>query len=437
MHLVTTRVRGAKPTGRFRSAWSVALTLALVGSAAYLDSNVLVESSPRILSVLSFSLADDTSPPVPVITNAPKSLTYDTAAYFQFSDQGLHGGFRCRLDNAPFAPCDAGGTSYQDLGLGRHCFYVFAIEEGYRSAPRGFCWQCRPITLNGGFTIGGNAPNLFYPGTSEPLDLAITNPFKFAIKVLRVSVTVDPVPAKNGAPDPSCPAATNMLVTRPLAATLAVPARSTKSLSDLGVPQAQWPVLTMPDLPTNQDACEGATFTLLYSGTAIMGTASPAATWTVVVSSPDPSTLGHAVTLTAMVTTASRPGTPTGQVSFYSGSPRGQHALLGMSSLNASARATWAISGLGSGSHSLYAVYAGGTNFASSASPVIFQLVIAPHSSAGTLENSIAAIPAVSPGAARPNIPTPAMSWGLRSSWCGTPAAYDHDTSMGCTAVAS
>ena len=207
-----------------------------------------------------------------MITRAPASLTYDTSAHFEFSDQGKQGSFQCRLDNAPFVPCGPGGTSYQGLDPGQHCFYVLAIQGGYRSAPRGFCWQCRPIRVNGDFTIGANAPHLFYPGTSEPLDLAITNPFKFPIKVLSVSVTVEPVPAKNGAPDPACPAAANLLVTRPLGATLAIPARSTKSLSDLGVPQAQWPVLTMPDLPTNQDACEGATFTLLYSGTATMGT---------------------------------------------------------------------------------------------------------------------------------------------------------------------
>jgi hypothetical protein len=383
-------------------------------------------------------LTNDAAPSVPVIIEAPASLSYFTWAHFDFSDQDQHSGFQCRLDNGPFAPCGPGATSYQGLDLGRHCFYVLAVQGGYRSAPRGFCWQCRPIRVNGGFAIGGNTPNLFYPGTSEPLDLAITNPFKFAIKVLSVSVRVEPVPSKNGVPDPACPAATNLLVTRPLGATLAVPARSTKSLSNLGVPQAQWPVLTMPDLPTNQDACEGATFTLLYSGTATMGTSSPVPTWTVLVSSPDPSSLGKAVSLTAIVARSSGPGTPTGLVSFYSGTATGRHALLGTSSLSASARADWSTSGLDAGSHSLYAVYTGGPNFASSTSPVIFQLVIAPRSSrAGTFENSITASPASSPTAAPPTTPIAPTSPSARSSWHGSPAAYDHDTSIGCTAAAS
>ncbi len=291
--------------GEYLTSLSVALVLAVVISAGYSVNSALGEAQPQTLAVLPVSLVDDAAPPIPVITKAPPSLTYDTSAEFEFIEKGEHGDFECRLDNAPFAPCGPRDSSYRDLSLGRHCFYVLAVQGRYRSVPRGFCWRCRPIRVNGGFTIGGNAGNLFYPGTSEPLDLIITNPFKFAITVLTVSVTVAPVPARNGVPDPACPAVTNLLVTRPLGATLTVPALSTKSLSDLGVPQARWPVLTMPNLPTNQDACEGATFSLLYSGTARMGTSSPVQTWTVLVSSPDPSALGHFVTLTAIVAKSS------------------------------------------------------------------------------------------------------------------------------------
>ena len=246
------------------------------------------------------------------------------------------------------------------------------------------------------------------------------------------------MPATDGVRDPACPAATNMLVTRPLRATLTVPARSTKSLSDLGIPQAQWPVLTMPDLPTNQDACEGATFTLLYLGTATAATRSLAPTWTALVSSPDPSSLGHAVLLTAIVTTSSGQGAPAGSISFYSGSPSGSHALLDTSSLKSGARATWSTSALGAGLDSLYAVYAGGTNFVASTSPVIFQIVITLRSiRAGTFDNAITASLASSPNVAPATTPIPAMSRSARSSCHGSPAAYDHDTSIGCTAVTS
>ncbi len=300
---MTIRTERNKPRGKSRGHLSVALVVAVALSTCYAVNKPPPPS--RLLAVLSLSLADDASPPVPVITGGPTSLTYDTWARFEFTDRGKHESFQCRLDNAPAAPCGLGSISYQGLSVGRHCFDVTALQGGYRSAPGVFCWQCRPVRVSGTFTIGGNAANLFYPGTSETLDLAVTNPFRFAIKVLSVSVKVEPVPAKDGEPDPACPAASNMLVTRPLEATLAVPALSARSLSDLGVPQARWPVLTMPDLPTNQDACEGATFTLQYSGTATMGAPSPVPTWTALVSSPDPSALGRAVRLTARVATSS------------------------------------------------------------------------------------------------------------------------------------
>ena len=59
-----------------------------------------------------------------------------------------------------------------------------------------------------------------------------------------------------------------MVVTRPFSGSVVVPKESTKSLTQLGVPQAQWPRLSMPNLATNQDACKATTFKFSYTGTA-------------------------------------------------------------------------------------------------------------------------------------------------------------------------
>jgi len=232
-------------------------------SAGSSVGHALAQSPPRLPASVSLSLAEGAPLAVPVITKAPESLTYDTSAHLGYIDQGQHDGFQCRLDNAAFAPCGSEGVTYDHLALGPHCFEVLAVHGGLRSAPTSFCWRCRPVAIRGEFTIGGNTAQLFYPGTSQVLDLSITNPFKVAIKVLSVSITVDPSSTKSG-----CRGSVNLLVTQPLRATLAVPADSTKSLSQLGVLRGKWPVLTMPDLPVNQDACEGATLTLVYHGTA-------------------------------------------------------------------------------------------------------------------------------------------------------------------------
>jgi hypothetical protein len=62
-------------------------------------------------------------------------------------------------------------------------------------------------------------------------------------------------------------AAANFTVAQQLAATPTVPASSTKSLQDLGVPQANWPQLQMSG-SANQNSCQNATVNLGYSGTA-------------------------------------------------------------------------------------------------------------------------------------------------------------------------
>ena len=118
------------------------------------------------------------------------------------------------------------------------------------------------------------------------------------------------------------------------------------------------------------------------------------ATTTTLGASPDPSAQGSPTSLVATVSKSSGPGTPTGWVSFYSGTPAGQHNLLGASSLDAGARATLKYSALGAGTDSLYAVYAGDTNFAPSTSPVVSETVVAPPSPCpGHFDNSFTGIP--------------------------------------------
>ena len=127
----------------------VALSVVVALLTGYSAHNASAEAAPKVPAVLSVSLTNDSSPPVPVITEAPASSTYDTSAHFEFSDGGQYGGFQCRLDNAQFGPCGPEGITYSDLGPGRHCFYVLAVRGEDRSSPRGFCWRCQPIRVSG------------------------------------------------------------------------------------------------------------------------------------------------------------------------------------------------------------------------------------------------------------------------------------------------
>jgi len=93
-------------------------------------------------------------------------------------------------------------------------------------------------------------------------------------------------------------------------------------------------------------------------------------TTTTLTSSLNPSNFGQSVTLTATTTGEGFQVTPTGTVTFFDGTTN-----LGTSNLNASAQARLSTSTLTVGTHTLTATYNGDSNFASSTSSVVNQLV--------------------------------------------------------------
>jgi uncharacterized repeat protein (TIGR01451 family) len=125
------------------------------------------------------------------------------------------------------------------------------------------------------------------------------------------------------------------------------------------------------------------TITASYSGTAtftastgsIVHTVNTITTQTAATSSPNPSTYGHAVELTATVAPTA-PGVPTGSVTFFDGSIAPQNAI-GTSALDSSGHAVLVISTLAAADHSIRAVYNGDAAFNASTSPVLIHTVTA------------------------------------------------------------
>jgi hypothetical protein len=115
--------------------------------------------------------------------------------------------------------------------------------------------------------------------------------------------------------------------------------------------------LTFTDDATNSPQTAKLTGTGLY------------ATTTGVVSSPNPSNFNQAVTFTATVAPEGV-GTPTGTVTFLDGTK-----ILGSSLLNSSGVATFTTSTLAVGTYSITSTYNGDSNFASSTSAVLSQVV--------------------------------------------------------------
>jgi hypothetical protein len=119
------------------------------------------------------------------------------------------------------------------------------------------------LTNSAAFSISGNTIPPLYPGASQRLDLSFTNPNSSTITIASGGVSITITTSRVG-----CLPTVNFAVTKGLTSTVVVPAGSTKSLGQLGVPPFRWPVIKMIETNTNQDACEGAPLTLHYSGEA-------------------------------------------------------------------------------------------------------------------------------------------------------------------------
>ena len=121
------------------------------------------------------------------------------------------------------------------------------------------------LTAAQAFAVGGDLTSPLYPGTSQPLDLTFTNPSSSPITIASGGISASNITITSNAL--GC-ASSNFAVTKGLTAAVTIPAGRTTpvSLSALGVPQADWPVITMIETNTNQDACQGAKLTLTYSG---------------------------------------------------------------------------------------------------------------------------------------------------------------------------
>lgn len=200
------------------------------------------------------------APPVPSIQSGPEEETSEKSASFTFSDSETGVSFLCAKDEAKFTPCTSPKT-YETASQGEHTFFVEARDAaGNVSVPAQYSWTIFTKT----FSIAGKLSGTLAPGVSRPLALTITNPNTKAIIVTALQVTVAP-----GSTNAGCDGPTNLQVTQSNASssnTFTVPGKDGKATVPSGT--VSTPQVLMKNLPTNQDACKGATFTFNYSGNA-------------------------------------------------------------------------------------------------------------------------------------------------------------------------
>jgi hypothetical protein len=234
------------------------------------------------------------APPKPIFLNAPLKTTHQTTATFAYTDAWRDVTYKCALDSVPLRVCPTEGITFKGLKPGPHVFSLAAKKGRLLSERVKWHWKIvgdgRPgggpttpsstptstpstnpqtgTPVDGSFRITGNVEGLLAPGVMRPVNVSFTNPWDFRITVSALQITVRDTTFSGGAVNPWCRGSANLLVIRPLGAQPQIPPHRTRSLAQLGVPQSQWPVVYMPNLPTNQDACKNTTFSLRYSGTA-------------------------------------------------------------------------------------------------------------------------------------------------------------------------
>jgi hypothetical protein len=148
---------------------------------------------------------------------------------------------------------------------GKYQVHVRAVGGRYRGVLTLGLTITRPRSAP--FQISGNFGPL-WPGTSQAVDLALTNPNDRLISISRLTVSIQQVSAPRASSALPCSAADFSVSQFSGAYPLDVPAHDTVHLSDLGVAAPHGPQLRMLNRPVNQDGCQDATVTLAYAGTA-------------------------------------------------------------------------------------------------------------------------------------------------------------------------
>jgi hypothetical protein len=229
------------------------------------------------------------APRQPKIVLGPPASTTGKTASFSYSDVDPHVGFRCALDSAPLAPCSVQGIWYGSLHKGSHVFSVAAQRGHLLSARSLWKWSVlvrpaekhavtdltgpaaasSPLQASAGhFDITGKVGQFLSPGHGAPVDLTFTNHSSEPIAITSVDITIRDSTTRRGIENYDCLGSKNLAVLRTMAASPLIPAHTTVSLRELHVPESEWPIVFMPNLPTNQDACKDTTFFLDFSGEA-------------------------------------------------------------------------------------------------------------------------------------------------------------------------
>lgn len=120
-----------------------------------------------------------------------------------------------------------------------------------------------PVADDRPFGMSGHVAAALRPGSTQPVDLQLTNPYDFALLVTDLHVALDDATSRRG-----CSGSADYAVRQFSGAYPIVLPPGETALGELVPDQRLWPRVSMLDLPRNQDACRGARLTLRFEGAA-------------------------------------------------------------------------------------------------------------------------------------------------------------------------
>lgn len=270
---------GRRDTGRKRATRALVALVAAVaclGSVAY-ATTLSERNRPHGKKAKRPPRQQAQRPPRPRFVEVPPSGGVDPASQFRFhvvppeqpaaspgpgaAPQPRWRRFECRLDGSEWDGC---GSPYRLRALepGDHSFAVRALNRRGLGGPvahyRWALLQPRDFTVE---PLTGALEELMPGAPAQQLPVRIENPNPAPIEVTSLTVTVAPEPS-------ACPGDPNFAATPSslsAVAPLTVPAGGSVSLPTA---TATAPTVAMRELPVDQNACQGATVRLLFTGEA-------------------------------------------------------------------------------------------------------------------------------------------------------------------------
>jgi hypothetical protein len=119
------------------------------------------------------------------------------------------------------------------------------------------------------FTIRGGISRAISPGEAVALDLTLHNTNDLDLLIEQITVAVARVDAPQA--DAAHPCSEADFEVRPSSGgiVLRLPGNTTDRLSELDLPEENWPTVGMINRPVNQDGCKGASLTLDYEASGV------------------------------------------------------------------------------------------------------------------------------------------------------------------------